>query len=92
MTSDQLLEILGGRDLLVMMCDAKRFSAGLNSVKFWVGPYIVNLTYSVNDFGTWRYVLNVKDRKQKYNSTVERVYREGILESFEQITGYSLSF
>lgn len=92
MTSDQLLEVLGGQDLLVMMCDAKRFSAGVNSVKFWVGPYIAELTYSLNDYSNWRYVLDVKHRKTKFNNTVERFNPEDIRKLFEHLTGYTLSF
>lgn len=97
MTSDQLLEVLGGRDLLVMMCDAKRFSVGgfndkEDSVKFWVGPYIVKLTYTCGDYGNWRYVLDVKHRKTKLTRTVESLSCESILQNFEGLTGYTLSF
>ena len=93
MMSDQLLEVLGGQDLLVMMCDAKRFSAERDSVKFWVGPYIVELTYSLlSDYGYERYVLGVKHRKTKLTNTVERFHPEDILRKFEELTGYSLSF
>jgi len=92
MMSDQLLEVLGGQDLLVMMCDAKRFSAEGDSVKFWVGPYIVELTYSQNYPGVWMYVLNVKHRKTKFKGTGVRSSPEGIQQVFEHLTGYSLSF
>ncbi len=92
MTSDQLLEVLGGQDLLVMMCDAKRFSAGEDSVKFWVGPYIVELTYSQNYPDNWIYVLDVKHRKTKFNSTDVGYNPENIRRVFEHLTGYSLSF
>lgn len=97
MTSDQLLEVIGGRDLLVMMCDAKRFSDGgfkykEDSVKFWVGPYIVKLAYSPGDYCGWRYVLEVKHRKTKLTETVERFRSEDIPREFEELTGYLLSF
>jgi hypothetical protein len=97
MTSNQLLEVLGGQDLLVMMCDAKRFSVGeFNykeaSVKFWAGPYIVKLTYSLSDYAGFRYVLDVKHRKTKFNNIVERFNPEDIRKLFEHLTGYTLSF
>ena len=98
MTPDQLLEVLGGKDLLVMMCDAKRFSAGKDSVKFWVGPYIVELSFvyptarSDNGVSVGRYWLVVKHRKTKMNTGVERYSGDGILRGFEDLTGYSLSF
>ena len=92
MTPDELLDLLGGKNLLVMMCDAKRFSAGVNSVKFWVGPYIVKLTYSLGDHGGWRYVLDIKHRKTKFNNTVERFNPEDIRKMFERLTSYALSF
>lgn len=93
MTSDQLLEVLGGRDLLVMMCDAKRFSAGVNSVKFWVGPYIVTLSYLPNDFGTCAYRLEIFDVVS--GLMVGNAYttdKDFVRERFEEYTGYSLSF
>ncbi len=95
MTSDQLLEVLGGKDLLVMMCDAKRFSAekGGGSVKFWVGPYIVEI--SLDYPKGWiapRYTLTVRNRKTKNSDWGVGVDNNTMRRLFERYTGYSLSF
>ena len=95
MTPDQLLEVLGGKDLLVMMCDAKRFSAGDggNSVKFWVGPYIVeiSLDYPKGWIGP-RYTLTVRNRKTKNSDLGIGMGNLTMRRLFERYTGYSLSF
>ena len=77
------------------MCDAKRFSAGVNSVKFWVGPYIVKLSYiPVTEYGitSYKYYIDVKNRKTNFGNFAERFCKENIRLEFEVLTGYSLSF
>ncbi len=95
MTPDELLDLLGGRDLLVMMCDANEFIVVKDGVKFWVGPCIVKLSYipvTESKVTVIKYRIYVKNCKTKSVNFAERFYGENIRPIFEVLTGYSLSF
>jgi hypothetical protein len=59
-----LLDVFGGQDNLVLMCEARRFKRdGDGSVSFWVGPYIVRVSKST--YTHYPYYLHISHRKTK---------------------------
>lgn len=85
---DDLLEVFGGRDNLVLMCGAKRFRYGKGRVSFWVGEDIVRLKKS----GIC-YTLQVQVRKTRITLYEYTTLWPGVVrEKFERYSGYTLSF
>jgi hypothetical protein len=84
-----LFDVFGGRDNLVLMCDAKDFYE--NKEKEYI-------RFSLKDEYVWLFPCNAgyglyfwnKDKKQDYCVTAPDA--PGIRKKFETHTGYSLSF
>lgn len=86
-----LLEVFGGRDNLVLMCEARGFYEDVDQVfiRFEVGDKLVYLSpISVEGYGLLVYHLDtlatIADEHAKNGVSVRAL--------FERYTGYSLSF
>ena len=89
--------MFGGRDNLVLMCDARRFKEdGDRSVSFWVGPYIVRVskgTYTDYNGLYYPYHLYIFHRKTKYTKCMRDLLTpEQVRSEFVRSVGFVLDF
>jgi hypothetical protein len=92
-----LLDVFGGQDNLVLMCEARRFKRdGDRSVSFWVGPYIVRVskgTYTDCNGIYYPYHLYIFHRKTKDCPCNRDIYSVDLAQSvFSRCTGFVLEF
>jgi hypothetical protein len=97
MSTSDLLDVFGGQDNLILMCDARRFKRdGDRSVSFWVGPYIVRVskgTYTDYKGLYHPYFMGIRHRKTKMISCTGHFLRpEHVQFQFVQNTGFVLEF